>query len=187
MSVQDLNTWNLFLSGDKTAFEYLLAKNYRHLIHYGTKFTADKELVKDTIQELFINLWDKRANLSNNVNPQAYLTASMRRALYRKIQSFNRRENYSDMQNCPGYFDIELSIEEKLIEQEYGQMISHTIAQNLAVLPARQKEVVYLKYFSQFNRDGISEIMGISNQTVSNLLQMALRNLRGRISKDMLV
>ena len=181
------NLWKLFLSGDKHAFEQLIALNFRHLVNYGTKFTHDKELVKDTIQELFIRFWDKRDNLCSEVNPRAYLTASLRRALYRKIQFRNRFQSFDDMENNGDIFNFEISVEAKMIESEYGRNTALLIAKNLEILPKRQKEVVYLKFFQELNRDEIADIMGISLQTVSNLLQMAIKNLRGRLTRDILV
>lgn len=179
--------WKLFLSGDKPAFEALIALHFRHLVNYGTKFTDDKELVKDTIQELFIRFWDKKENLSEDVNPRAYLTASLRRALHRKIQSHSRFQSFTDFENTNTAFELEISIEEKLIEMEYGKNVAHKIAQTLEGLPNRQKEVIYLKFFQELSRDEIAEIMGINLQTVSNLLQMALKNLRAKLNKDLLI
>ncbi|MDB5115685.1 MAG: transcriptional regulator, LuxR family [Mucilaginibacter sp.] len=187
MSEQGGCLWKLFLSGDKAAFEQLMAQHFRHLVNYGTKFTNDKELVKDTIQELFIRFWEKRNNLSDEVNVRAYLTASLRRALYRKIQSLSRFENYDEFESGVDFFDLEISVEAKLIEKENGKNIAYKIAQNLDELPKRQKEVVYLKFFQELNREEIAEIMGISLQTVSNLLQMAMKNLRTRIDRNMLL
>jgi RNA polymerase sigma factor (sigma-70 family) len=46
------------------------------------------------------------------------------------------------------------------------------------VLPKRQKEIIYLKFFENLGREEIADIMQISPQAVSNLLQKALKNLR---------
>lgn len=181
------NVWKLFLSGDKYAFEQLIAQNFRHLVNYGTKFTDDKELVKDTIQELFIRFWDKRSNLSDDVNPRAYLTASLRRALYRKIQTLSKFQSFSDFENSTDVFELEISVEAKMIQSEHSSNLVGKIARNLEELPKRQKEVVYLKFFQELSRDEIAEIMGISVQTVSNLLQMAIKNLRTKLTKDMFI
>lgn len=187
MYAPNSHLWKLFLSGNKTAFEQLISLNYRHLIYFGTKFTDDKELVKDAVQELFINLWNKRSNLADDVNVRAYLIASLRRRLFRKIQSLSRVKKHLEIESRSDYFDMEISIEEKLIARENEYITGYTIVQYLTVLPARQKEVIYLKFFNEFNREDISQVMGISAQTVSNLLQMALKKLRTNISKSMLV
>lgn len=80
-------TWHSFIEGNKSSFEELMKFFFRPLFNYGYKFIKDEELVKDTIQELFIRLWNSRERLSANVHPKAYLFASLRRALYRKTQT----------------------------------------------------------------------------------------------------
>jgi len=179
--------WKSFLAGDKQAFEELIAQHFRHLVNYGTKFSDDKELVKDTIQELFIRFWDKRTNISSDVNPRAYLTASLRRALHRKIQAGSRFQSFGDYEDAHISFEMEISVETKLIEMEYGKNVALKIKSMLDELPNRQKEVIYLKFFQELSRDEIAQIMGINLQTVSNLLQMALKNLRSKLTKDLLI
>ncbi|HXH98742.1 MAG TPA: RagB/SusD family nutrient uptake outer membrane protein [Sphingobacteriaceae bacterium] len=56
--------WKLFVNGNKQAFEEIMLENFKHLFNYGSKFSNDEELVKDVIQELFLKLWEKRANLN---------------------------------------------------------------------------------------------------------------------------
>jgi RNA polymerase sigma factor (sigma-70 family) len=184
---QEHTLWALFLEGDTTAFAAIMKQHFKHLFNYGMKFCDDTELVKDTIQELFIKLWNKKANLSKSVNTKAYLTASVRRILYRKLQSQNKFENFSNYGDYNNYFDFEVSVEEKLIKKEFNADLAYKITQNLDGLPGRQKEVIYLKFFDELSRDEISEIMGISRQTVSNLLQMALKKLRLQLTMKLLV
>ncbi len=171
-------TWKTFIEGNKTSFGELMKVFYRPLFNYGYKFLKDEELVKDTIQELFIRLWSSRERLSADVNPKAYLFASLRRALYRKIQSQSKPVLLFVNEDDAGAFDLEVSAEQRIISNEANVRIAKTIAANLSRLPTRQKEVVYLKFFHNFNRNDISNAMGISRQTVSNLLQIALKKLR---------
>lgn len=178
MSDQCCNLWKQFRLGNKQAFEEIMHRHFRHLFSYGCKFSDDPELVKDIIQELFLKLWEKRLNLSDDVNPKAYLTASLRRALHRKLQSESKFVHYSELTDAESSFDLEVSVEEELIEKEQVQNVAYKIAVALSVLPARQREAIYLKFFQDLSRDEISETMQITPQTVSNLLQLALKKLR---------
>lgn len=170
-------TWHLFIEGDKSSFEELMKFFFRPLFNYGYKFIKDEELVKDAIQELFIRLWNSRERLSANVHPKAYLFASLRRALYRKIKSQSKTV-FFDNEDGAYTFDLEASADYRIITNETNVRIAKTIAANLSRLPKRQKEVVYLKFFQGLSRDDISDAMSISPQTVSNLLQLALKKLR---------
>lgn len=174
--IPDVDIWKAFLQGDKCALEQLMQLHYKPLFHYGSKYTNDTELVKDCIQELFIGLWDRRMRLSAEVNPKPYLMASLRRALHRKIQSENRLSKYKA--GRLDYFHFELSIEQKMVDSESLQWVVNKIAEAMAALPKRQKEVIYLKFFQNLSREEIAKVMGNSPQTVSNLLQLALKKLR---------
>jgi len=174
--IPDIHIWQSFLQGNKCSFEQLMELHYKTLFTYGSKYSDDAELVKDCIQELFIGLWNRRTRLSAEVNPKAYLMASLRRALHRKIQSENRLTKYKG--DCLDHFNFEISIEQRIIDSESLQLLIKNIAEGMAKLPKRQKEVIYLKFFHNLNREEIAKIMGNNPQTVSNLLQLALKKLR---------
>ena len=177
--IADINMWQSFLQGNKSSFEQLMKLHYKPLFNYGSKYSNDAELVKDCIQELFIGLWNRRTRLSTDVNPRPYLIASLRRALHRKIQSESRLLKYKT--DCLDHFNFEISVEQKIIDSESLQYIIKRIAEDMAKLPKRQKEVIYLKFFQNLSRDEIAKIMGNNPQTVSNLLQLALKKLRVNI------
>ena len=59
--------------------------------------------------------------------------------------------------------------------------------QLLEKLPRRQKEVIYLKFFQELDRDQIAAVMAIAPQTVSNLMQLAIKQLRQYNSVELLV
>ena len=172
------NLWNEFIDGNELSFEKLMKLYSRTLLNYGSKFTQDKELIKDTLQELFIYLWNRKEKLSAAVNPKMYLTASFRRMLHRKIQSEKPFLKETKSEEYFSYFHFELSVEENIISNESTSIQAKNIAQKIELLPKRQKEVIYLKFFYGLNRNEIAEVMEISEQTVSNLLQLAFKFLR---------
>ncbi len=182
--VQSAQLWRLFVAGDIEAFKILMDQSFGYLFKYGSGFTHDQELIKDTIQELFILLWSKKENISIDVNPKAYLISSCRRALHRKIESQKRFLHCSALEERIDVFHFEVSVEETIIRNESITLQAKEIAANITNLPSRQREVVYLKFFEGMSREEISEVMGISTQTVSNMLQMALRKLRIKLASS---
>ena len=56
----DADMWAEFIGGSKTAFDFLYDKYFSLLYGYGMQFCTDKSLIKDCIQDLFIELWSKR-------------------------------------------------------------------------------------------------------------------------------
>ncbi|RRB15629.1 RNA polymerase sigma factor [Larkinella knui] len=173
----ELVLWKQFLSGDTLAFESLMSSHFQVLFHYGSKFSKDREFVKDCIQDLFLILWERRGNLNAEVAVKPYLMASLRRLMNR---SGHPKTGLPDAVSTDeqGVFEIEFSVEEEYIEQESIRVTTQRFKKLLDELPKRQKEVIYLKFFQEMDRNQISEVMDISPQTVSNLLQIAIRQLK---------
>ena len=48
--------WKSFLAGDKEAFAHFYNLHVNALYRYGTKLCTDDDLVKDAIQEVFLDL-----------------------------------------------------------------------------------------------------------------------------------
>lgn len=165
--------WERLLKGNKMAFEELMKTHFTALFHYGTKFSKDKEFIKDCIQDLFLQVWESRQNLSDDVMVKPYLMASLRRRIHRATLPIH----FSEVES-KDLFDIEFSIEEKFIQNESTLVLTQKIKLALEMLPKRQKEVIYLKFFQELEREQIAKIMDIAPQTVSNLLQMAVKQLK---------
>ncbi|HEV7350271.1 sigma-70 family RNA polymerase sigma factor [Telluribacter sp.] len=170
--------WLRFLAGETEAYEQLIATHYRPLFYYGSKFSKDREFIKDCIQDLFLHLWERRTHLSNEVVARPYLMASLRRHMHRSQPSGPLAFDHSAESNNDVHFEVEYSIEDRLIRQESSVALAIRIKTLLDAMPQRQKEVLYLKYFQDMDRKQISEIMNITPQTVSNLLQLAFRQLK---------
>ncbi|GGB83377.1 RNA polymerase sigma factor [Dyadobacter sediminis] len=176
-SVEDRMLWQNFLVGDVRSFEKLMSDHFRLLFRYGSKFSKDREFVKDSIQDLFMMLWEKRDNLNPEAAVKPYLMASLRRLMHRQLSERTGQGGQAS-QEVENYFAVEFSVEEQYIADEVTTARSLHIQNLISTLPRRQKEVVYLKFFQELSRDQIAQIMNITPQTVSNLLQIAIRQMK---------
>jgi len=169
--------WLQLLAGDMAAFEEMMRRYGRLLFRYGIKFTTDHELVKDSIQDVFLEIWEKRASINCEIPARPYLLACLRRRIHRLCKSEPERRDSEPVDgDC---FEVEFSIEQKIIQNESALQMADQLHTLLNQLPRRQKEVIYLKYFNDLSREEIAAIMHIAPQTVSNQLQIALRWLQG--------
>ncbi|MDZ7689958.1 MAG: sigma factor [Balneolaceae bacterium] len=89
--------WGKFIDGDLDAWEQIFQRYYSDLYGYGLKLTSRRELTKDAIHQLFVQLWDRRNYLSEVESVKAYLLASLRRSLLKKLNK--RRKYYEDIEN----------------------------------------------------------------------------------------
>jgi RNA polymerase sigma factor (sigma-70 family) len=91
-------------------------------------------------------------------------------------QRIINEDESTDLENDLNF--VEFSPEWSLIEQESLAETTHRVAEALNQLPKRQREVIYLRYYQNLERDEIADIMGVNPQSVSNLLQAAFKTFR---------
>ncbi|WP_018626507.1 RNA polymerase sigma factor [Niabella aurantiaca] len=176
--------WKLATGGNQKAYRLIVEEYFWQLFNYGLKYSRDEALLKDTVQDLFVYIWEKRATLATEVNIKAYLFSSFRRMLHRKLNPQIRMVDFKDATYLENKFDLSAYVDERLIKTEQARQLSLQVTALLNGLPLRQKEVVYLKFFHNMSRDEIASILNIAPQTVSNILQMALKNLRCNLPGD---
>ncbi|GAB4023986.1 RNA polymerase sigma factor [Spirosoma koreense] len=186
----DALIWHQFQQGDSVSLGQLMTKHYAALFHYGTKFSRNTDLIRDCMQDIFVELWERRASLSALTTAQVrpYLMTMLRRLLHRHHLEYQRY----DYQSAPeegnsSFFDISFSPEEHFIENERLHLHASRIGKLLDKLPRRAKEAVYLRFYENLDRPSIARIMGISEQSVSNLFQTTFQQLRQQINTEFFV
>lgn len=176
----DHHLWNAFRKGDESAFAQIARIHYRSLFSYGIKFSRDREFVKDCIQDLYLELWSKRASLGDTDFVKFYLLKSLRRKIHREGVRKNRLQEEQELDWDPETLSDE-SIEQKLITIETNEAQVRVLNQELKRLPKRQQEVIYLKFFEDLSNEAIAEVMSITRQAVANLIYRTLRDLKERL------
>ncbi|MBC7891535.1 MAG: sigma-70 family RNA polymerase sigma factor [Sphingobacteriaceae bacterium] len=172
----DLLLWTRFLEGDVQAWGDLLDFNYRVLFNYGLRLGANRELVHDCIHDLFLDLWDGRQRLHRSPeNVVFYLLRSFRNKLIREQQK-GRTQSTLD-ESTAGQWQ-ESTVEDLLTDQETTHINSLRLKNLLASLPARQQEVLYLKFYVNLSNSQLAEVMNLRPQSAANLLHVALQRLR---------
>lgn len=181
--------WQSFLDGDDKSFSAIYNCYADQLLSYGYKFSMDREIVHDSIQEIFIDLFQKRKKTGVNIeNLKAYLFVALRNGIIKKVKKSRKYEmlEITDKQdNIPFY--VEYSFQEKLIEEEMSIEINDKLKSAINGLPARQKEIIYLKFEEELSYDQISEILNISVESCRKLLYRALLSLREKIHPKLLI
>ena len=170
--------WNRFRQNDEQAFDELARRRYRLLFNYATKFTKDTELIKDCIQDLFLELWYRRTRLTDTSYVTVYLICALKNNLLRKLKLNNRLDDSADIAvSCEAFTD-NLTVETMLISSESMSEKEREIRNAINRLPARQQEVIFLKFYEGLSNDEIAKVMEIERQTVSNFIYRAISQLK---------
>lgn len=175
LKVRRLNeAWTKFTKGDFDSLGLLFEIHYQELYYYGIKIVDLPEMVKDTIQDLFADVWERRDRMASVNNFKAYLLISLRRELIRRVIKI-RKESQSEEVST---LQFSFSAEEFLIHNEEMQSHSRLIADSLSSLTERQREVILLRFFHNLEFAEISQVLEMNVQSVRNLLFRSLDKLR---------
>lgn len=173
----DQMLWQKLKAGDKQALTDIYQTEVDAMFRYGCQFTANRALVQDAIQDLFIELWKNRGTIGETTAIRQYLLVALRRKIVRQLkQQTNRQERAERVQaEAP---DQEPGADQAMIEREQVTTQEKQIAHALGLLSDRQREVLYLKYFEEMDYKAIAEMIGINYQSVRNTASAGLKALR---------
>jgi len=163
-------------NGDEKALGALMKLFYAPMYNYAFKFSQDEQLVKDCIQEVFISLWQRRDSATAISSPKYYLLRAVKNKVVKAIGKNAQTINSGSLDEYD--FKVEFSTEYMLIEKQISAENAVRLQEILSQLPARQKEIVYLKFYHQLDHEQIAALMNINRQSVYNLLHESLQKLR---------
>jgi RNA polymerase sigma factor (sigma-70 family) len=177
--------WLDFKQGDWGAYTKLYNDYFKMLNNYGYKFTRDVNVIEDAVHDLFIKLWTNRATLGNPVSVKNYLYKSLRNIIFRKIQSQSR---FVDLEDNPNYnFSFEISFDHQLIANEEERELQLKLKSVIKDLPARQQEIIFLRFYEGLGYEEIADIMEINISSAYKLIYKAFDNLQAALKTSKLV
>lgn len=165
---------NRLRQGNQEALFSLMSLYYNDLYRYGIKFTADKDLTKDIIGQFFLHTWDHRQRIAAADNIQAYLLVSFRHFMIQHLRRIVKQLNIEENENET----LEYSYEDYLIAAQENETVKQILHDAISALPARQKQLIQLRFYDQLSCEEIAVQTSLSIRTVYNKLHEAVKTLR---------
>ncbi|QPH39008.1 RNA polymerase sigma factor [Pedobacter endophyticus] len=175
----DHKDWNSFKSGNWEAYGHIYDAHFKLLSNYGFKFTKDVALIEDCIHDLFVNLWQKRAQLGNPPSVRNYLYKSLRNSIFRKLERGQKFVNLNEEDEYAFHFEV--SFDTLLIEDEAKKELQTKLKSAVKTLSARQQEIIYLRFYEGLSYDEAAEIMNLNVSSAYKLLYKAVGKLQQRV------
>lgn len=174
--------WEKFRHGDRQAFETLYNEYVNELFSYGMRFIHDKELVKDSIQDVFLSMYNYSSQLKNPDSLRFYIYKTLKNSIVRKVKEKNRFQNHYGFEDI---FDLKFPLED---------IDNHVLEENLSILQnelsnldAKKRELIFLKFNSGLTYKEIGELLNCNAETVKKQVQRILKFLRNRIGGNPLL
>ncbi|MBT29795.1 MAG: RNA polymerase subunit sigma-24 [Thalassobius sp.] len=177
----DREIWLEFKKGNEAAFNHIYRKYTPGLYNFAYQFTRNKDIIKDSIQNVYISIRRRREKLSEVNSIKAYLYKAIYREMVKKLEK--ERKFISDEALTDDLFNIELSFEDKIIGDEITEEIKTKLDKILKQLTNKQKEALLLFYAEGLSYKEVAEVMGLKNsKSARKLIYRALDTARKEVN-----
>ena len=163
-------------ANDKDALKALFDAYYLPVCQSIHRIIREKQTVEDLAQDVFLKVWQKRAQLQVNSSLKAYLC----RMGINEAISFLRKHKNKEKEEITEFNTPNLLAQN--VEQSYLQNeLESKIKEAINSLPPKCRMVFQLSRYEELSYKEIAEKMEISVKTVENQMGKALRVLRERM------
>lgn len=174
LSDQDLAV--LLKDGDHGAYEEIYKRYHVLLYLYAYKKLKDKEAAKDLIQEVFLNLWNKRQTYTIETQLAGYLYRTVRNRAFDIFAHQKVAQQYID--SLQTHLNTDTATTDHLLREKEIQTI---IDNEIALMPKGMREVFELSRKHYLSHKEIATQLNMSEEAVNKQIKRALRTLRVRL------
>jgi RNA polymerase sigma factor (sigma-70 family) len=165
----------LLAQDNRIAFDALYDRYWELLYHAAFRRLKNKDQCKDLIQEVFIDLWSRRAQVTIS-NLKAYLLTAVRFQVYKLV---------AKEKAGPAFFELYETIastafgaEGALMEKEFMEHVNTWIDE----LPEKKRTMFLLHTQHDKSTKEIAHQLSLSQKTVQNQLGATISRLRLHIA-----
>jgi len=176
-TLQDEELFKMFQNGESRAFDEIYRRYRDILTAMAGKMLESKQMAEDIVQEIFLSLYNRRAQIEIQVSLRAYLMKSMKFKILNEFRSSGIRNAYKkqvDLYRNVSYshschYDCEL------------KDLTSNIELTINTLPNKCRTAFLLSRTEDLSYKDISGFMGISISTVEKHISKALRLLKSNL------
>ena len=161
--------------GNEKVFEIIFNKYYQALCVFSKQFLNDDELAEETVQNVFVKIWEKRFSISIDTSLEHYLFRAVRNHCFNELQHQKIKKRYA--QKILEDAVVEIKTDEYFLEPN----LKNEIEKALDLLPPKRKEIFRLSREEGLKYKEIAEQLDISVKTVEAQMGLALKFLREQL------
>jgi RNA polymerase sigma-70 factor (ECF subfamily) len=173
----DKRTLLLLIQGDESAFESIYRTYSAWVYNFFLSILSDEPAAEDLTQNVFLKIWEKRADIDPDAHFEAYLFTIARHLAYRVRGDYLTTESLTaslqDRQE-----DVDISTEQEIEAVSLREYIDSLVEQ----LPPARREIYRLSRIHHLSNKEIAERLSISVKTVETQLYRSLQFLKAKLS-----
>jgi RNA polymerase sigma-70 factor (ECF subfamily) len=175
LSTQQEGTYlqKLLHDNEEQFMEYIFRTYYASLCKTVYNITRDSDAAEDIVQDVFMKVWRRKAQLDFSKSIKSYLFRSSVNTALNYLEKNRRNTSIEETEADP----IQLGI--NTTEDAIGyQEVNHRIQQAMEALPPKCRTVFSLSRFEELSYAEIAEQLDISVKAVEKHMGKALKHMR---------
>jgi len=169
-----------------TDFEYIYIYYFPKMKRFAREYVLSDEDAENIVQDVFLELWEKKEILSLQLNVIAYLFTAirnrcinfLRRSMIAKNAENKLQEEYKLTLQMK-YYSLEAFNQEIFQEKDVEQILSKAID----TLPEKCREIFILSKIKGKKQKDIATELNISVNTVETQISIAYKKLRNELKE----
>ena len=161
----------------KEEYKKVFEEYYNPLCNFATKFVAGNDVAEDIVQEVFVQMWQKREKITLTSNIKSYLFQSTRNKAIEIIRRNKLQSDYINEEKHKQKSSYEIDIEAD------NYMLKEQLYKSIRQLPPKCQQIFVLSKMNGLTYGEIAEELNLSVKTVENQIGRGLKLLRGMLTK----
>ncbi len=181
MDISDSELLRLMQRGDSGALGVLYVRYSGRVRHFAMGFLQNEGDAADVTHDIFVSLWQQRAEISDVESLKAYLFRMTRNAIF----SIFRHRRIAEAYMAGAIYQTEEAsseTEEKITTNDLLELVQLTIDS----MPEQRRRIFTMNRFDHLTYEEIAGALGISRKTVEYHMSQALAQLR-KVSRLLLM
>ncbi|WP_159439027.1 RNA polymerase sigma factor [Maribacter ulvicola] len=165
------------IKGDEKAYAYIVEIHYNDLCCYASNLARDNFKSEDIVQNVIINLWQKRKKLNTEISIKNYLYRSVYNEFidqYRKQMSISALEK-KYIEGLDSFYETH--------DDNQIDLLINVVKNGIEQLPPKCKETFLLSKNEGLTYVEIAEHLNVSVNTVEKHMVRAFSILRKKMKK----
>ena len=160
---------------DAETFKKVFLPYHQKLYRIAYRIVHDAANAEDIVQETFIKLWNKRGDMQDIENTEAFSIIILRNTCLDHL-----RKTKNDYHTN---YDSDIPETASLVKQIEIQDEAERVKKLINKLPEQQRQVMIMKHWDGYSDEEIEQITGISPGNIRVILSRARKTIREQFIK----
>lgn len=178
--VIDSRTISEFKDGSIKAFGQIYRAYSLSATRFAVRYVCNESVAQDIVQDVFISIWESRANIDPSRPIEAYIITSVRNRCINWIrETLNDRKTKDTIMGKMLKISMEqLESRNPVIDDVLLCDLRENMDKALRMMPEKTREAFVLNRFNNMSYQQIAERQGVSEKNIEYRIMSALKILR---------